>query len=114
MRWAHGRDADAASALTWYDILGISLGAASEEDKWAAQAKARVLRPEAISGAPSKVVAGSSHPSTEWPECWSPSWCGSSTPASPRARCCTRPRWPGGGVAACRRRRQDHKYGAPV
>jgi len=43
-------------ALTWYDILDILPGASAGEVRSACAAKAGVLAPELISGAPSKVV----------------------------------------------------------
>jgi len=46
-----------AGQLTWYDILDISPGAAPDAVQRALAAKASVLRPELISGAPSKVVS---------------------------------------------------------
>ena len=42
--------------ITWYDILGALPDASSEDIQQAYDAKAGVLRPELLSGAPSKVV----------------------------------------------------------
>jgi hypothetical protein len=46
--------------ITWYDILGVLPGASPGEIQEAYDAKAGVLRPELISGAPSNVVAAAS------------------------------------------------------
>jgi curved DNA-binding protein CbpA len=43
--------------ITWYDILGALPDASSEDIQQAYDAKAVLLRPELLSGAPSKVVA---------------------------------------------------------
>jgi hypothetical protein len=43
--------------LTWYDILDVAPGAPADTVQRAFAAKASVLRPELISGAPSKVVS---------------------------------------------------------
>jgi curved DNA-binding protein CbpA len=43
-------------AITWYDILGALPDASSEDIQQAYEAKAGLLRPELLSGAPSKVV----------------------------------------------------------
>jgi len=40
----------------WYDILGVSPGAADEDIRLAYQARARLLEPSRVSGAPSRVV----------------------------------------------------------
>jgi len=42
--------------ITWYDLLGALPDASSEDIQRAYDAKARLLRPELLSGAPSKVV----------------------------------------------------------
>ena len=46
--------------ITWYDILGVLPGASPGEIREAYDAKAALLRPELISGAPSIVVAAAS------------------------------------------------------
>ena len=46
--------------ITWYAILGVLPGASSGEIQEAYDAKAGVLRPELISGAPSKVLTAAS------------------------------------------------------
>lgn len=46
-----------ADQLTWYDILDISPGASADAVQRAFAAKASVLRPDLVSGAPSKVVS---------------------------------------------------------
>jgi len=46
--------------ITWYDILGVLPGASPGEIQEAYEAKAGLLRPELISGAPSNVVAAAS------------------------------------------------------
>jgi hypothetical protein len=46
--------------ITWYDILGVLPGASPGEIQEAYDAKASLLRPELISGAPSNVVAAAS------------------------------------------------------
>jgi hypothetical protein len=46
--------------ITWYDILGVLPQASAEEIQQAYNAKAGVLRPELIAGAPSKVVMAAS------------------------------------------------------
>lgn len=43
--------------ITWYDILGVLPGATAEQIQDHHQAKAGLLRPELIAGAPSPVVA---------------------------------------------------------
>jgi DnaJ domain len=43
--------------ITWYDILGVLPGTSPDEIQQAYDAKAGLLRPELISGAPSNVVA---------------------------------------------------------
>src|SRR6516225_5069993 len=42
--------------ITWYDVLGVLPGAAADKIKREYDAKASLLRPELISGAPSNVV----------------------------------------------------------
>jgi curved DNA-binding protein CbpA len=42
--------------ITWYDLLGALADASSDEIKQAYDAKAGLLRPEILAGAPSKVV----------------------------------------------------------
>lgn len=51
-----GRD----SAITWYDVLGVLPGATTEQVQYRHDAKARLLRPEMVAGAPSPVVAAAS------------------------------------------------------
>ena len=46
--------------ITWYDILGVLPGASPGEIQEAYEAKAGLLRPQLISGAPSNVVAAAS------------------------------------------------------
>jgi DnaJ domain len=46
--------------ITWYDILGVLPGASPGEIRQAYEAKTSLLRPELMSGAPSKVVAAAS------------------------------------------------------
>ena len=46
--------------VTWYDILGVLPDASPGEIREAYDAKAGLLRPELISGAPSNVVAAAS------------------------------------------------------
>ena len=46
--------------ITWYDILGVLPGASPDEIRQAYDAKASLLRPELISGAPSKVLVAAS------------------------------------------------------
>ena len=40
----------------WYDILGVSPGASADDIRLAYQARARLLEPSRVSGAPSRVV----------------------------------------------------------
>jgi hypothetical protein len=47
-------------APTWYDVLGVLPGATAEQVQHHYDAKARLLRPELIAGAPSPVVAAAS------------------------------------------------------
>ena len=42
--------------ITWYDVLGALPDASSEDIQYAYDAKAGLLRPELLSGAPSTVV----------------------------------------------------------
>jgi curved DNA-binding protein CbpA len=51
-----GRD----SGITWYDVLGVLPGATAEQVQYQHDAKARLLRPEMVAGAPSPVVAAAS------------------------------------------------------
>jgi curved DNA-binding protein CbpA len=44
------------AAITWYDLLGALSDASSEDIQQAYEAKAGVLRPELLAGAPSRVV----------------------------------------------------------
>ena len=46
------------AAITWYDLLGALSDASSEDIQQAYQAKAEVLRPELLAGAPSRVTTG--------------------------------------------------------
>ncbi|HEY0934620.1 MAG TPA: DnaJ domain-containing protein [Trebonia sp.] len=48
------------SGITWYDVLGLFPGATAEQVQHQHDAKARLLRPELIAGAPSPVVAAAS------------------------------------------------------
>lgn len=43
--------------ITWYDVLGVLPGASAEQVHRQHDAKARLLRPELVAGAPSPVVA---------------------------------------------------------
>jgi hypothetical protein len=45
------------SGVTWYGILGVMPGASPEEIQQRYEAKAAVLRPEHVAGAPSHIVA---------------------------------------------------------
>ena len=45
-----------ASVLTWYDVLGVLPGASPGEVHSAYQARTRLLDPQMLSGAPSKVL----------------------------------------------------------
>jgi curved DNA-binding protein CbpA len=49
--------AESGSGITWYDVLGVLPGATAEQVQHQHDAKARLLRPELIAGAPSPVVA---------------------------------------------------------
>ena len=44
------------AAITWYDLLGTLSDASSEDIQQAYEAKADVLRPELLAGAPSRVT----------------------------------------------------------
>jgi curved DNA-binding protein CbpA len=46
--------------ITWYDVLGIMPGATSLQVQHQYDAKARLLRPELIAGAPSPVISAAS------------------------------------------------------
>jgi hypothetical protein len=46
--------------ITWYDVLGVLPGATAERIQYEYDAKARLLRPELLAGAPSPVVAAAS------------------------------------------------------
>jgi curved DNA-binding protein CbpA len=46
--------------ITWYDVLGLLPGASAEQVQRQHDAKASLLRPELIAGAPSPVVAAAS------------------------------------------------------
>ena len=46
--------------ITWYDILGVLPGTSAEEIQQAYDAKASLLRPPLITGAPSKVLTAAS------------------------------------------------------
>ena len=46
--------------ITWYDVLGVLPGATAERIQSEYDAKARLLRPELLAGAPSPVVAAAS------------------------------------------------------
>jgi hypothetical protein len=48
------------NGVTWYDVLGLLPGASSEQVKSRYDAKASLLRPEHLAGAPSPVVAAAS------------------------------------------------------
>ena len=48
------------SGITWYDVLGLLPGASAEQVKSRYDAKAGLLRPEHMAGAPSPVVAAAS------------------------------------------------------
>ena len=55
------------SGITWYDVLGVLPGAEARKIKREYDAKAALLRPELISGAPPNVLtavtrAGASRP----------------------------------------------------
>jgi curved DNA-binding protein CbpA len=46
--------------VTWYDVLGVLPSATVEQVQYQHDAKARLLRPELVAGAPSPVVAAAS------------------------------------------------------
>jgi hypothetical protein len=46
--------------ITWYDVLGVLPGATVEQVQYQHDAKARLLRPELVAGAPSPVVLAAS------------------------------------------------------
>jgi hypothetical protein len=46
--------------ITWYDVLGVLPGASAEQVQRQHDAKATLLRPELVAGAPSPVVAATS------------------------------------------------------
>ena len=48
------------NGITWYDVLGLLPGASAEQVKSRYDAKASLLRPEHLAGAPSPVVAAAS------------------------------------------------------
>lgn len=48
------------SGITWYDLVGVLPGASQEEIRHACDAKASLLRPELLAGAPSPVVTAAS------------------------------------------------------
>ena len=48
------------NAITWYDVLGLLPGASAEQVKSRHDAKASLLRPEHLAGAPSTVIAAAS------------------------------------------------------
>jgi curved DNA-binding protein CbpA len=50
----------AGPGITWYDVLGVLPGATAERIQYEYDAKARLLRPELLAGAPSPVVAAAS------------------------------------------------------
>jgi curved DNA-binding protein CbpA len=47
-------------AVTWYDVLGVLPSATVEQVQYQHDAKARLLRPELVAGAPSPVIAAAS------------------------------------------------------
>jgi DnaJ domain len=49
-----------AAGITWYDVLGVLPGATFQQVKQQYDAKAGLLRPELVAGAPSPVVAATS------------------------------------------------------
>ena len=49
-----------AAGITWYDVLGVLPGASAEQVQRQFDAKAALLRPELLSGAPSPVVLAAS------------------------------------------------------
>lgn len=48
------------AGITWYDVLGVLPGASAEQVQRQHDAKASLLRPELVAGAPSPVVAAAS------------------------------------------------------
>ena len=50
----------AEPGITWYDVLGVLPSATVEQVQYQHDAKARLLRPELVAGAPSPVVAAAS------------------------------------------------------
>jgi curved DNA-binding protein CbpA len=54
------KPAPGSPGVTWYDVLGLLPGATAAQVQRAYEAKARLLRPEFLSGAPSPVVAAAS------------------------------------------------------
>ena len=46
--------------ITWYDVLGVLPSATVEQVEYQYDAKARLLRPELVAGAPSSVIAAAS------------------------------------------------------
>jgi curved DNA-binding protein CbpA len=48
------------TGITWYDVLGVLPGASAEQVQQRYEAKASLLRPERLSGAPSPVVVAAS------------------------------------------------------
>ena len=46
--------------ITWYDVLEVLPGATVEQVQYQHDAKARLLRPELVAGAPSPVIAAAS------------------------------------------------------
>jgi hypothetical protein len=48
------------TGITWYDVLGVLPGASAEQVERQHEAKASLLRPEVLAGAPSPVVAAAS------------------------------------------------------
>ena len=46
--------------ITWYDVLGVLPGATADHIQYQHDAKARLLRPEMVAGAPSPVVVAAS------------------------------------------------------
>ncbi|MGH3296333.1 MAG: DnaJ domain-containing protein [Trebonia sp.] len=51
---------DKGPGITWYDVLGVLPGATAEQIQHQHDAKARLLRPELVAGAPSPVIAAAS------------------------------------------------------
>ena len=50
----------AEPGITWYDVLGVLSSATVEQVQYQHDAKARLLRPELVAGAPSPVIAAAS------------------------------------------------------